>query len=171
MHVLKLVIRRHTHNFIERPRLPGGFVYAEPLAKRIRAFKNLADKRLIDDGYLARCGGVAVVEVPPGEERSSDGLEIARAKIIEPNDPCVCVGALKKDVLIPGAPAKGHEHRVSRGFHAGDRLDSLDKVAFILCKALLGKVQTLEIDASDQNSALLETYIQRRQVAQTSDKE
>src|SRR2546429_5066281 len=89
VHVLKLVVAGYSHNLIERARLSRRFVYAESLAKGIGAFENFPDKRLIDDCDFDRSSGITVIEVSSREERSSDGLEIARAKIIKPGDTCV----------------------------------------------------------------------------------
>src|SRR2546430_11833610 len=46
----------------------------------------------------------------------------------------------------------------------------LQDIAFVFRKALLGNLQPAEIDVGNHDSGLLETNIQRRQVAQAPDK-
>ncbi len=149
MHVLKLIIRCHSHNLVERAGLSWRFVDTEALSKGIGTSENFLHKRLIHDGDLDRSGGVAIVKITSDEERGSNGFEIARTEKIFPGDTCVLVGTFVDDVVIPGHSAKWDHHGVGSGFDTRDGLDALDQIAFVFGKALLGKLQAREIDVGD----------------------
>src|SRR5712672_2692345 len=170
MHVLKLIIRCHSHNLVEWARLPWGLVDTEALAKRISDFEDFARKSLIHDRDLGRSSGVAAIEVASGEEGCSNGFKIARAEKIFPGHTCVLVRTFVDDLIIPGASAKWDKHGVGGGFDTGDGLHALDEIAFVVGVAFLGKLQPREINAGDQDSGLLKADIQGGQVAQTPDK-
>ena len=58
---------------------------AKPLAERTRRpIKNLAHERFVDDGYFDGRGGISIVEIAASEQRRTDRLKIARAKIVDP---------------------------------------------------------------------------------------
>ncbi len=136
VHVLELIIPGHSNNLIKRPGLSWRFMYTEPLAKRVCAFKNLAHECLIHDGHLDRGRRVAVVEVASGKERRPDGLKITRAKIIDPRHTLIVIGTLGDDVVIPSVPTKRDEHRGGCGFHARDAADVLHDLTRVFCVAL-----------------------------------
>ena len=66
-----------------------------------------------------------IIEIAPGDERGSNGLKIARAEKIFPDDTCVLIETFVYDVVIPSHSAKRDHHGVGGGFNARDGLDTL----------------------------------------------